>query len=169
MRFLFPVAIALLTGSAVSAQTVGPTDNDIFAAYCIGVSQAVARDGQAATRRSIECREERDAPAVKDACEFYESLGKEDAAAADAMRQRSNRYLSARGYFTNPDMERASRGLPSIRMAGEQDSQNCGGAAQACLTPLCQQDGTAACFAQCRDRIPTCIKIERCSRVDVLP
>jgi hypothetical protein len=125
MQFLFAVALAviLLTGSvAAQAQSFGPTDNDLFAMYCVGVAATLAEQSRNSSR--------------------YADDG---AAAAEAMRLRSVRYLFARGYL-NPAMIQEVLRMVPLRTAGAQDVRDCGS-----KNPL------------------ICRKVARCSMPDSLP
>jgi hypothetical protein len=126
LRFLQPAALAvsLLTGSAAAqAQSFGPTDNDLFAMYCVGVAATLAEQSRTSIRHADD-----------------------GAAAAEAMRLRSVRYLFARGYLTNPEMRLEVLRMVPLRTAGAQDVRDCDS-----KNPL------------------ICRKVARCSMPDSLP
>src|SRR3954469_13704383 len=92
----------LLWITAASAQTAGPSDNDLFAAYCVGVSKSMV-EGLKQTRdepcargaAGAECRESKKVigPSFDDWIRDSENK-----------RLRFVRYLAARGYLTNHHM-----------------------------------------------------------------
>jgi hypothetical protein len=164
MRAIGKGCLALLLWITVaSAQTAGPTDNDLLASYCLGVSQAKAEDARRLSQSASECRHGWGTSEAM--CrQMLDTLSTE----SEAMRQRFTRYLVARGYLTNRDMIAALPGLAAMRMGGQQDLQTCDDATPACF-PQCASDRTGTCLLRCRARISACAKTDRCFRADVLP
>jgi hypothetical protein len=176
MRFLLPAALAvvLMTGSAASAQTVGPTDNDILAAYCIGVAQGVAGIAEVWSKATVQCRQKHE---HEDFCRMYEDSATQRRTQGEAIRRRSINWLFARGYFgTNLDMLQAWSGFHLMRQSAERDFRICGQDQSKCVDacPKGASDdevrASTKCVTQCGPgKISTCAPIERCQRTDVLP
>jgi hypothetical protein len=169
--FLLPavLAAALFAGaSASSAQTVGPTDNDLFASYCVGISQLDAANGRDFIQEAKACRLRKEPEGI---CHFFDGGG-DRIAAAEAMLQRAGRYLYARGYGTNRAMNAAIPRLNSTRMAAEQDYKACSAKVDAC-SKSCERKDTRGthCLLGCysKMRFPVCAKVDRCRREDALP
>jgi hypothetical protein len=168
------LAIVLLTGSGVPAQTIGPTDNDLFATYCVGVAAAMADSSQKNLHAADECRRHQK---PREACQMLNGGADLDALAmwlrseSEAMRLRSARYLTARGYFTNPAMIQDGLMMEPMRKSGIEDYPACNDAA---LTCMCAEPGkicgdTKECMPGGPKRPIICIKVDRCSRPDSLP
>jgi hypothetical protein len=171
------LSVALLADSGVSAQTTGPTDNDLFATYCVGVAAAMADASQKIFKEAEECRLHQKPSGL--VCQLYGGGAELDAQAtqlrseSEAMRLRSARYLTARGYFTNPAMIQDGLMIAPIRKSGTEDYLSCGDAALTCMCPEPGKCGDTGERKECMPGGPKrpiiCIKPDRCSRPDSLP
>ena len=154
----------LLYVSTAAAQTAGLTDNDLLAAYCLGVHQSrVVALPQLAL---LYCGTEEAATKCRQDLAPWLAATLEE---ADGIRKRFARYIIARGFTTNPELQEHLPRIAAATKIGQKDYENCRTTLRQdpCMEKC--RDTTGQCFNQCRTQLPTCVRVDRCGRQDIVP
>lgn len=167
---LLPFVILLfgLLTSRAAQTTSAPTDNQMYASYCLGVIDATKQE----VEKTIASTPQTDAS--------IQSLRYQEAE-NDQRRRRFAAYLLATGILTSNDTTDMAVGLAAAMNQGSADTHQClAQFLQKCFKPDADdtehpkaaeelQTYFAVKITQCRQNIPTCSKVERCSKNDALP
>jgi hypothetical protein len=160
-RGLTAVCIALIgcaLAPAVKAQVADlATDRELFAAYCIGATRALA-ERPTLKQLGIDA-----GPAVAEGeQETKEILDRELA--------RLREYLAARGFLSGSRSGSAGIGVRLAIKRGQSDAARCFAKIDLCVSK-CSESGLyrQKCIAECRDEEAACRTTARCHRDDQLP
>jgi hypothetical protein len=156
MRGLLGVALgcSLIVGANAQPLADVATDQEIFAAYCLGVIIAAQGDGSIS---EIETLLGRDA-----AQRQKESLGQK--------RSRFFGYLTARGLLSGSRSISAMRGARLAKDRGQADGPRCSAKIAACATKYAsKRPHVQKSVDDCRDEEDACRASARCYNDDRLP
>ena len=153
------LCFALASGTLAHAQPLPDvaTDQELFAAYCLGAYQDQARE-------------------LAD----HPSLGSEVAEMDQQIKElfegqisRFRGYLLARGFLSGSRSNSASMGFTLAIARGRADSMRCMARIKMCSQKLCSLQATdrSKCngLNDCRDEEPACRSGARCTETDRLP
>jgi hypothetical protein len=161
MRGLLPVVLWLLVW-LTPAISESVTDNDLYAAYCVGVLKA-----EYAPPSSYFPKPDLDMEMKRLIEEADRQLQQERANRLN----RFQRYLAARGYLTNTSFDHLTR-LQIAISQGESDAKQCSSHLARFLRCLneCNNNNEAQCFGKCKGgKMPSCQSSDRCNQPDALP
>lgn len=168
---VWPQAAAILWASTPAQAQSGATDNELYAAYCIGVMDERIGTG---------------APSADPQKEQYE---RSVTAPWVQLRQRFQTYLLSTGAIADPQRVDAALGLTAAARRGHTDMQQC----LAALTTKCNRDACgyhystpsdplglrgpsptqSKCIFEylktCQAQQPSCVRESRCDGPDTLP
>src|SRR5262249_18964989 len=158
IRLIALLAVGLLSNSSV-AQVA--TDNELFAAYCVGALS----ETQEPTSPESE-RYARIDPSIARNLEAIRKLNDQ----TKQRRLRFESYLAARGFQANRN-DQAAAGVKLALQRGRNDGIQCGKSIDACISS-CNQiseiDLFGKCLAPCGHN-DVCASTGRCHKADNLP
>ncbi len=147
---------ACIAAGQAGAQGVGATDNELYAAYCIGVIRnAEAQPGQPASDPKLE-----------------EKLRAGGAAMRQQLLRRFSGYLAATGIMIDPARSDALIGLYAAMTRGAADNQQATATSSACQKSLDGESNNRAWankYAACEYNDPAFNRVVRCVQPDSLP
>jgi hypothetical protein len=183
MNFTLRRLVPILLGAGlplvidVAAAEVA-SDNELYAAYCIGVVQ---QEQQEQRREVMEYEQHlladpNDKQSQDDARRFRQEVDKADKEVnnLDQKISRFRTYLAVRGFPTGNRDRQAYTGIQVALQRGRGDVQQCYQLRQKTCTPRCTGQGFTVdavikCYDQCRAENTACQSSERCLRADNLP
>ena len=156
IRGLVGIALSwcLIVGANAQLQTDVATDQELFAAYCLGVIISAQGDGSFSELEALLGRD-----AAQQTKEDY-----------SRKRSRFHEYLMARGLQSGSRSSTATGGARLAIQRGQADVPRCNARVGACVTkfasknPYVQKD-----VDDCRDEEDACRKTARCFTDDQLP
>jgi hypothetical protein len=177
---LLGVALSLVID--VAAAEVA-SDNELYAAYCIGVLQQTQQEN-----RKLEAEYEQhlladpnDKQSQDDARRFRQEADK-GLKDLDQKLSRFRTYLAVRGFWTGNRDQPAHTGIQVALRRGRSDVQNCYQFSEKTCTPRCTSERLGLrlldaelprriieCADQCRAENAACQSSKRCQQADNLP
>jgi hypothetical protein len=151
------------------------SDNELYAAYCLGVLQDV-QQGQ--RKWYLEAAELMKPSPDEENEEFRKDMRRamqEDAKDLNQKLSRFRTYLGVRGFRTGGGRDQqAYTGLQVALRRGRSDTQQCSQYSEKNCAPRCTLervglDGISKCADQCRTESAACQSSKRCLKADTLP
>lgn len=146
------LALCLWHQSAFAQGTAVPTDNELYAAYCVGALDEEMKG----------LRDTLILPSGQKANPTLEEMLQHQIAPLQQYRQRFAAYLASTGALINPALD--VFGLMVATTRGREDLKQC-----VANMPQCSGTTSVKAWAECFMKFPACSRESRCQQPDALP
>jgi hypothetical protein len=169
-KLLFaPILLGVALSLDLAAAEVA-SDNELYAAYCIGVLQHTQQEG----RKLWEEYEQQHLADDKPSQDELRRRRQEDEKDLDQKLSRFRSYLAVRGFPVGNRGPQAHTGIQVALQRGQSDDQHCSQFNEKTCTPRCtgqgfDPDAIIKCADQCRAENTACRSSFRCLQADNLP